>query len=240
MINAISLLERRPDLPVAAFQRHWRENHAALIARLPGVQRYVQSHPIQEEYQDGAPVCDGIAELWARDSQAFRDIRVSPAYAAVQADEERFLNRARIALVLTQAHPIKEGPVTGNGVKCIRLLKRKAGMPVDVFQQFWRDRHGPRIAALPALGRYVQYHARRGGYSGGREPAYDGFDITWFESAARFRLAMTSASSDRALDLERDFLESGQCAQILAREHVVIAGQDPSQDAPGASTCFQN
>lgn len=223
MIDAVTLLSRKPGMTVEAFQRYWRHEHAAVIARLPGVERYVQSHPLAETYQGSNPVCDGIAELWARDSQAFREIGKSTAYVAVQADEERFLDRTRIALVLTEEHVIEDGPVTTRGVKCIRLLKRKAGVTVEAFRDCWLGRYGPQVASLPALERYVQCHARRSAYADGRQPAYDGFDITWFASIDAQRRAMQSTAQDRASEIARDFLASDGCAQILAMEHVIIS-----------------
>ncbi|NIV18954.1 MAG: EthD family reductase, partial [Woeseiaceae bacterium] len=31
------------------FRNYWRNQHAGIIAKLPGVQRYVQSHPLDDE-----------------------------------------------------------------------------------------------------------------------------------------------------------------------------------------------
>jgi len=222
MINAISLLKRKPGLSVEAFQEHWRTGHAKLIALLPGVRRYVQSHPLPEMYEDGKPEYDGIAELWANDSQAFRDIGASDAYVAVQADEEKFLDRNAIALVLTDERVIKDGPVAADGVKRIQLFKRKRDMPVEEFQSHWRGEYGSDVSSLPSLDRYVQYHARLGAYARAREPAYDGFDITWFQSANALRLAMNSEVNDRVLSGQSNFLATDDCRQILTRELVII------------------
>jgi uncharacterized protein (TIGR02118 family) len=212
MINAFSLLKRKPGMSVDAFQEHWRTEHADLITLLPGVHRYVQSHPLPEMYDGDEPEYDGIAELWARESQVFRDIAASDAYAAVQADEEKFLDRKAIDLILTEEHVIKDGTVAVDGVKCIRLFKRKSGMPVEEFQSHWRDIFGPQIAALPSVDRYVQYHARLGAYAKGREPAYDGFDISWFISGVGEETARS----------QTDFLAVDECRQILTRELVIV------------------
>ena len=37
-------------------------------------------------------------------------------------------------------------------------------------------------ALLPGLRRYVQSQTRRSAYQGGREPAYDGVALAWFDS----------------------------------------------------------
>jgi len=222
MINAVTLLRRKSGMSAAAFQHYWRHEHAAVIARLPGFQRYVQSHPLLENYKFEEPVYDGVAELWANGSQAFRDIAASEAYSLVQADEEKFLDRTAIALVLTDEHVIYNGPVSADGIKCIQLYKRRKGMPVDEFQAYWRDQHGPLVATLPLLDRYVQYPARKGAYAHGRQPAYDGFDVTWFASIDALREARHSTIYDRIRSEQEVFLSADDSPQILTREHVVI------------------
>ncbi len=222
MINAITLLKRRPDLSVEQFQEYWRLRHADVIARLPGVERYAQSHPLPATYRDGDPIYDGIAELWARNSQAFRDIGVSEAYKEVQADESHFLDRKSIALVLTDEHLIKDGPATDTAVKWIRFFNRKEGMTVEDFQSYWRDTHGALMAALPALVRYLQCHARAGAYAKGRQPAHDGVDMTWFASLDAWHSAMESAAYGRARADQANFLVPRDCPQVIAREYLLI------------------
>lgn len=221
MINAFSLLRRKPGLSVGAFQKHWRTGHADLISLLPAVQRYVQSHPLAEMYDEEESEYDGVAELCATDSQAFRDIGASDAYQLVQTDEEKFLDRTAIALVLTDEYVIKDGAVSPDGVKCINLFKRHPDMTVEQFQRHWRNEYGPKFAALPSLDRYVQCHARLGGYAKGREPAYDGFDLTWFASADAFRDAMNSDEYDACRNEQSRFLTLDDCRHILTRELVI-------------------
>jgi uncharacterized protein (TIGR02118 family) len=222
MIDAFSLLKRKPGLSVDAFQEHWRTEHADLITLLPGVVRYVQSHPLPEMYDQGEPAYDGVAELWANDSQVFRDIAESDAYAVVQTDEEKFLDRTAIALVLTAEHVISDGAVSPDGVKCMDLFKRRPDLSVEGFQARWREEYATQIAALPSLDRYVQYHARLGAYAKGREPAYDGIDVTWFRSEDALRQAMNSDAYARARSTQAGFLACDDCQQIRTRELVII------------------
>ena len=63
MINAITLLKRKQGLSVDEFQHYWRHQHADVIATLPGIQRYVQSHPLREFYEGVAPNYERVAEL---------------------------------------------------------------------------------------------------------------------------------------------------------------------------------
>lgn len=66
-VKSLFLLKRKPGLSVADFQKHWREVHAPIVPRTPGLRRYVQCHVAPETYEsDTPPVFDGVAELdWA-------------------------------------------------------------------------------------------------------------------------------------------------------------------------------
>ncbi|OGX83484.1 EthD domain-containing protein [Hymenobacter coccineus] len=41
------------------------------------------------------------------------------------------------------------------------ILRRREGVPTDLFHHYWSDAHGPLCARLPGLGYYVQYHFSR-------------------------------------------------------------------------------
>ena len=221
MITAITLLRRKSGLTTNEFQSYWKTAHAAVIGTLPGIDRYTQSHPLADQPDDAEPAWDGIAELWAKDSQAFRDIGGSDAYRTVLQDEENFLDRDATALVLTDALPRRDGR-GASGVKYVRFLKRRAGITPGAFQAYWGDTYGRLVEALPGLGRYVQYHARLGGYKGGREPAYDGFDATWFGGADDLRKALDSPPAVTMRAAEAAFLAPGDPPGIATREFLLI------------------
>jgi len=44
VIVANSLMRRRDDIDLAAFQQHWLDPHGPLTAKLPGCRHYVQNH----------------------------------------------------------------------------------------------------------------------------------------------------------------------------------------------------
>ena len=64
MIKIISVVKRRADMEVDAFQNYWLNVHADIVLRVPGIRRYVQSHTLIAGYRKGEPAADGIAELW--------------------------------------------------------------------------------------------------------------------------------------------------------------------------------
>jgi uncharacterized protein (TIGR02118 family) len=101
MVKAIYLIRRKPGMSFADFHRYWREVHGAIAARIPGMRRYVQCHTAD----DGAEY-DGAAEVWFDDMEAVRRAVASPEYASARADEARFIDLERTALIFTEEVPI--------------------------------------------------------------------------------------------------------------------------------------
>jgi uncharacterized protein (TIGR02118 family) len=222
MVKVVTFLKRRPDLSVEAFQEYWRARHPAFVTRLPGVRRYVQSHALPSTYQRGEPAYDGIAEVWANDTDALRAMTRTAEYARVQADEANFIDRAGMGVVVTEDHIVKDGPITADAVKGVEFVRRQAGMDVEAFQQYWREVHGPMAAAIPGLRRYVQSHTRRSAYAAGRTPAWDGLALTWFDSTEALRAAEVGAAYVRALADRARFLAPDPVTVVLTREYVVL------------------
>lgn len=222
MVKALTFIARKPGMSVEAFQEHWRTRHAEIVVKLPGIRRYVQSHALLSGYRKGELAYDGIAEIWFDDTGAMRALRERAEYAAVQADEARFIDRARMGMIITEEHVIKDGPVPPGAVKSVELITRKAGMEVDAFQRYWRQVHGPIAATIPVLRRYVQSHTRRSAYEGGRAPAYDGAALTWFDDTQAMRVSAGTAEYARTRADEPNFLATDRLPVIITREHVVV------------------
>ena len=90
--------EKPPDLTPEAALTAWRSpEHTALVERIPGLVRYVQNSVVSSL---GAPVCDGIGELWFRDDQALHAALSSPELAAASEDATRFLDMQATGLVI--------------------------------------------------------------------------------------------------------------------------------------------
>ncbi|PYN30657.1 MAG: hypothetical protein DME01_26530 [Candidatus Rokuibacteriota bacterium] len=223
MVKALSFFKRRAGMPVDEFQAYWRTRHPDVVTKLPGVHRYVQSHTRPAAYRDGEPAYDGIAEVWFEDTAAMHALRGTPEVAAVQADEARFIDRSTMEMIITDDHVIKDGPAPSGAAKGVGFARRKPGMTVEAFQRHWREVHGPLGAALPTLRRYVQSHPRRSAYSRGRDPAWDGIAIIWFDDAEALRAATTTPEWDRVKADEENFVAPGPVAFIVTTEHVIVA-----------------
>lgn len=70
-VKAIVLAKRKPGLSVEEFQVYWRDKHAPLVPKTPGLRRYVQCHVVPEMYANGEPAYDGVAELTWPDLASF-------------------------------------------------------------------------------------------------------------------------------------------------------------------------
>ncbi|HEX5529847.1 MAG TPA: EthD domain-containing protein, partial [Methylomirabilota bacterium] len=187
MVKAVSFFKRKAGMPVEEFQAYWLRDHPAVVVRLPGVRRYVQSHTLLAGYRKGEPIYDGIAELWFEDTQAMAALRGTKEIAAVEADEAVFIDRGTMRLILAEEHVIKDGPAPPGGAKNVEFVTRKPGLAVQDFQRYWRETHGPLAAQIPMIRRYVQSHTRPSAYERGRTPAYDGVAITWFDDTRAMR-----------------------------------------------------
>jgi uncharacterized protein (TIGR02118 family) len=222
MVKAVSSFKRKPGMSVEEFQAYWRSRHPEVVTRLPGIQRYVQSHTLVSGYRKGEPVADGIAEVWFPDTAAMRALAGSPAYAAVRADEAKFIDHDTMHLVITEEHVIKDGPAPSSGVKNVEFVHRKPGMDVDAFQTYWRKTHGPIAAQIATIRRYVQSPARRSAYEHGRAPACDGFAITWWDDVNGMRASAASTEYARTRADEPNFLDVDRLSFIITREHVIV------------------
>ncbi len=222
MVKALSFFRRKPGMSVEDFQSYWRERHPEAVLELPGIRRYVQSHTLRSGYRKGQPAYDGIAELWFDDTGAMRALAGTAAYAAVRADEARFIDHSTMGLIITEEHVIKDVPAPARAVKNVEFVTRKAGMPVEEFQRYWREIHGPLAARIPVLRRYVQSHTRRAGYEGGRAPAYDGAAITWFDHTDSMRASAATAEYARVRADEPNFIAPDP-PFIITVEHVIAA-----------------
>jgi uncharacterized protein (TIGR02118 family) len=224
MVKVVTFLKRKPGMAVEEFQRYWLASHPAVVLRLPGVRRYVQSHTLGSAYARGEPAWDGIAEVWADDTDALRAMTRGPEHAAVQADEAQFIDRATMGLIVTEEHVVADGGVSPEAVKAVEFLARRPGTSVDDFQGHWRERHAPLLTAIPGLRRCVLSATRRSAYTAGRAPAWDGVTLMWFDSPDALRAAAGSSAYADAVADRPSFLAPGAPPFIVTREHVIAGG----------------
>jgi uncharacterized protein (TIGR02118 family) len=91
------------------FNAYWRNTHSGLICALPHLRAYVQN-TIRADMQRGEPLCDAVAECWWASREGVLEAVQSDAYAAVQADEKRFVDSTRLSpMVVREVEVVREG-----------------------------------------------------------------------------------------------------------------------------------
>jgi uncharacterized protein (TIGR02118 family) len=229
VIKLIGGITRKDGMTVEQFQFHWRDVHAPLIARTPGLRRYIQAHATPETYDAQPPAYDGLAEAWFDSLEAFDAAVATAEWLAAVADAPNFIGKA-VRLLATEV-PIIDAfasPAERRGmVKYAGFLKRKEGLSVEAFQKHWREVHGPLVVAeIEGMRRYVQAHALPESYTFANPPAWDGVPQAWFDSleAVPERLRRTRLdppSTPGAIDSFTTFQQP--IPFMLASEVVIVA-----------------
>ena len=117
------------------------------------------------------------------------------------------------------------------------VLRRKADLTREEFQEYWRRQHGPLVAKHSThLGilRYVQVHAAHDDLgallraSRGAPEPYDGVAELWWKNRVSFEAALATPEAQRAgaelLADERRFIDLASSPLWLGEEHPVVDG----------------
>ncbi|MGH7917299.1 MAG: EthD family reductase [Candidatus Binataceae bacterium] len=223
MLHIHYFITRKSSLDDAAFHRYWRETHGPIAGRIPQVHRYVQSHRIPFEGTNSP--YDGEAEVLIDSLDALAQLRQSPEYVdGALADERNFIDLTRVEWMATRDHVIVDGATGGTLVKGVWQLKRKPGMPLDAFRQYWIETHGALGSKLPGLRRYVQSHLIDEAYLYA-EPRYDGVAQLWFDSADAMRAAFSSTAGKELSADGPKFIEPATMRNLVAQEHIQVASR---------------
>jgi uncharacterized protein (TIGR02118 family) len=191
--------------------REWNEDHAAMVRRLPGVERYTHNLTLAIAEGPGAgrdaPEIDGVACTWWTDDAAFD--------AALRSSEwRRILEHGRQIFDpgyehARQAAEIEErvmrlGPGTpwhGAAVapdmcKHVGVLYFRRDLERDAARAWWANQHGSLALKVPEIAYYVQNHSVRPrrldcAEEDGEFP-FDGFSEAWFSDRETFESAHES------------------------------------------------
>lgn len=221
MIKVIEVVKRRPGMSVEDFRHHWRNVHGPVVARVPGLRRYVQSPTRLGGYRHGEPAFDGIAEVSFDDKSALAAMMSSPELAAAKADEPNFIDTDSLIELVVDDIVVKDGPIPPGGVKSVEFVHLRPDLEPAEAHRYWREVHGPKAAAIPTLRRYVQSHLRPGAYHDGRRPAFDGAAITWWDDLDAMRASAGSEAYAETRADEANFLGDPP-EVILTDEYVVV------------------
>jgi uncharacterized protein (TIGR02118 family) len=101
--KGVFLFRRRPDLPLAEFQRYWLEHHGPIASRTPDIQSYVQCHLLPESYAREAPRYDGVTELyWPDFATMVRSMRSPEMTVEQSGDAPNFVAPGSVDILTVQ------------------------------------------------------------------------------------------------------------------------------------------
>jgi uncharacterized protein (TIGR02118 family) len=204
MIKVVAPAIKHPrNRSLADFQRYWAESHGPLFAKTKHLRRYVQHLTLPEAYGGSPPpTYDGDSMFWFDDLDALRNPDQSPEAVALReavfADDRQLFDREpgwplhhKSASVAASEHVVVDGATTPEMVKIIFVGARMPGLTLAQFFDHWRNVHGPIVAELPGLRRYVQNHVLPESYAL-RGTTHDGWAELWFDDLAALRRAQAS------------------------------------------------
>jgi uncharacterized protein (TIGR02118 family) len=101
MVKLVFFLHKRPDLTEEVFRRYWSYTHGTLVAKVPGLCKYVIGHQIPVELPF-SPLCDGLAELWFDSVDSMQNALLSPEGQAATADAANCFDVARTSMIVVE------------------------------------------------------------------------------------------------------------------------------------------
>ncbi|MBM4255925.1 MAG: EthD family reductase [Deltaproteobacteria bacterium] len=227
MVKCFALLTKKTGTSDEHFHNHWRTTHAQLALRITSLRRYVQSHYIPHVSASFAVApFHGAAEVWYDDLATAVGMRTNPQYVeGAYADEPNFINQSDLKWLATKEHAVVAGsPIAKDAqlVKGVFLVKRKPGLSVAEFQDYWRNKHAPLVPRTPHLLKYVQCHVLPETYESEFPPPFDGVAELWWPDLAKFKESWASKEIQvEQLTDAKNFVGAETCA-FLAQENRVI------------------
>jgi len=228
MMKVFALLPKKSGISDEQFHRHWREVHAPLALRISSLRRYVQSHRLPQQISGfSSSPYEGVAEVWFDNPAAALGLRENPEYLeGAFRDEPNFIDTAGLTFLVTRENVVVAGPAMAKdtpAVKGLFLVKRKPGLSVAEFQDYWRTRHAPLVPRTPHLRRYVQCHVLPETYETETPPAYDGVAELWWPDLETFKQSWASPELQvEQLNDVRNFVDAKGSTALLAEEVRVI------------------
>jgi uncharacterized protein (TIGR02118 family) len=112
MVKLIGTAYKRDDFTTEEFFRYWREVHAPITGKCPGLRGYVVSEVLRK--LQGDLEADAFVELWFDDEEALDYAMASPEEEAAWADVGNYAKLTGTFWVAKE-HVYIPAPLTGKG-----------------------------------------------------------------------------------------------------------------------------
>jgi uncharacterized protein (TIGR02118 family) len=227
MVKGFALLTKKSSITDEQFHSHWRGIHAELALRIKSFRRYVQSHRIPDASASfGLAPFHGAAEVWYDDLATAVGMRTNPQYLeGAYLDEPNFIDQPALKWLATTENVVVAGPPIAKDaplVKGLFLVKRKPGLSVAEFQDYWRNKHAPLVPRTPHLVRYVQCHVLPETYESEYPPAFDGVAELWWPDLGKFKESWASPELQVEQLTDAKQFVGDETRAFLAQENRVV------------------
>ena len=108
-------------------------------------------------------------------------------------------------------------------IKIVSLFRRRPGMAVEAFQEYWATTHADIVRRIPGLRRYVQSRTLLSSYKK-REPAVDGVAELWFDDGEALRSLVDCDEVVAALADHPLFIDMVSRLEIITEDVVIKEG----------------
>jgi len=169
-------------------QAAWRADDPFRALKDHGARRYVRGIARRDDSPVWRPRSRlGAAQVWADDAATALDLAARMAERGFL-KAHPVLRDARLTVLATKElqviGPAREPP--GDKVKSLFLVKRRPGLGVAAYQDYWRNVHGELVVGAPGITRYMQMQRLPASYPADESAEYDGAaEMTWPDAAAQ-------------------------------------------------------
>ncbi len=258
MIRLVFALRRKSGMSVEDFQEHLVRKYGPLMASFGdvlGVRKYVQSVTldgdpatagwIESRGSEMEPSYDAVSEVWwdtlDKLSATLSSSEGKAAWAALLAEEQKFIDHANSPLWLAHEYPqvnsLPENLVArplSNLVKFVFTLRHPTSMSLAEAQHYWLSYHGPvlrnSVSGSAAIQRYFQVHRfdheladQLREARGTQAEPYTGVAELWFARPSKSDPTSEGAAADRIIKAdERKFIDLQRSAVQFTKERVFI------------------
>jgi uncharacterized protein (TIGR02118 family) len=117
-------------------------------------------------------------------------------------------------------------------IKFFFVLRRRPDLTPEQFHEYWKTTHGPMVAQLPGLVRYVQHHVvsvPRPEYAED-DPPIDGIVETWWESQEALARVQATPELRAVMEDEVQFMghSNRYVHTLMVTESVRLVDHGPS------------
>jgi uncharacterized protein (TIGR02118 family) len=101
-VKFVVVLYKRPDFTESEFRDFLRQVHGPMAQRLPGLKKYVQNYPADDDHRR-PPQWSAIVELYWNDREAMEAAWASPEGQRATADLEAFADLSKTSWSIVDA-----------------------------------------------------------------------------------------------------------------------------------------